>query len=97
MGCHAPAQCIQGISAFQQGDDTIFGVSLRDLHDSRRNPGIISLAQIQFCHIVLAMGVEAGRDKQHLRFESLQLRYPLVLDRLAKIGADTVPPAAPGV
>jgi hypothetical protein len=83
MRHHAAAQRRQVVAAFQAADDAALAVQARHLHHLFRHPRVVGLDQAHAADVVLAVGVEAGRDKDHLRLERVQRRQPLLGDNLA--------------
>jgi hypothetical protein len=58
-------------------------MAVGDRLDLLRHPVVVGLDQAELAEVVVAMGVEAGRDEDHLRAERLEARHPVRLDQLA--------------
>src|SRR5690606_17995901 len=52
------------VAAFQHRDDAAAGMSVGDIHQLLRHPGVIGLDQIDVGQRVAGVGVEARRDDQ---------------------------------
>jgi len=57
------------------------------LHQAAGDPGVVGLDQTQLAERIFAMGVEAGRNEQHLRRKGIQARQPVLIDQCAHVGA----------
>ena len=57
------------------------------LHQLLGHPGEIRLDELDLGQRVFAMGVEPGRDQQHVGTEIVQRRQDAALERLAEVGA----------
>ena len=67
MRGRAAAQRMQVVTALEQRHDAPTGMPFRHLHQLLRDPGVISLDQLEHRQIVFAVRIEARRDEQHLR------------------------------
>src|SRR4051812_24476854 len=90
MGCYALRQRLQVIASFERRDDTTIGIALRHIDDLPRYPGIVAFRQCQRRHVIIPMGIETGRDKQHLRCEPMQGRQPCILYCIPELCASAV-------
>ena len=87
MCLHAARQGRQVVAAFQAADDAALGKALRHRLDAVGHPGVVLLGQAELAHVVLAVGVKAGADEDHLGLVFFQARHPHHLDQLAHVHA----------
>ena len=52
--------------------------------DAAGDPGVVGLGETQSAHVIFDMGIEAGRDEQHLRPMRFQARQPHLFEGLAQ-------------
>ena len=88
----AARQRAEVVAALEARDDAAAGVLVGQRDDLLGDPGVVGLDQAELAELVLAMGVEAGRDEDHLRPE----RRRAARSQFSSISARTAGPRVYG-
>ncbi len=90
MRRNAAAECAVVVTAFETRHDAPAGVRIRHRLDAPGQPFVVGLDQAELPEFVLAVGIEARGDEDHLRRKTVQRRQPERLDQFAHPGTARV-------